>query len=295
MKRSIVMLKEEICAYMQQKNIRISFSPGNIYQSIADLGFSYSEAYKAALEKLPDQEFSEKITGSPHEKEEQIKIIGTEDMDLRVRQVLQLVQEEDFSAGEILLDRVMREGLDNCADKKEKQEYYVEFFSVLSDELVRISSVNMSVFPKEILDIDKKQLSELSEKELELQLQASGREVLRVLARGLKRNKNHFFVATKEYVQNHYSDSSLSLNAVAEAVGANPSYISRLFKEILGCSFTQFLTDCRMEASLKLLRDKKIAIKDVAAQSGFNTIQNYMRLFKKYYGKTPGQYRKEHS
>ncbi|MCD8106132.1 MAG: helix-turn-helix transcriptional regulator [Lachnospiraceae bacterium] len=78
---------------------------------------------------------------------------------------------------------------------------------------------------------------------------------------------------------------------VAEKVGANPSYVSRLFKEILGISFTSYLTNCRMEASLDLLAKKEIPIREVAEMSGFNTIQNYMRLFKKYYGMAPGQYR----
>ena len=109
----------------------------------------------------------------------------------------------------------------------------------------------------------------------------------------LKRQQNPYILSAQDYISRHFSDSGLSLNTVAEAIDVNPSYLSKLFKSNLNINFTDYLNHYRIECSLKLLSETNRTLQDISVDSGFNSVQNYIRVFKKFMNMTPGQYRKE--
>lgn len=107
-------------------------------------------------------------------------------------------------------------------------------------------------------------------------------------------NKKHLhkhIVRAKEYIEKNYMDSSLSLNAAAEFSGINPSYLSRLFKENTQMNFVEYLNDIRIEKAKQLLHATSFTSKEIGFKIGFNTIQNFIRVFKRHEGVTPGEYR----
>lgn len=104
------------------------------------------------------------------------------------------------------------------------------------------------------------------------------------------RQRKYLLVAQK-YVGEHYMDSSLSLDGVAAQLGISPSYLSRIFSEIDGKRFTQWLSDLRIEKAKELLADDSKLIRDIGQEVGFLTIQNFMRVFKAKTGVTPSEYR----
>lgn len=78
-------------------------------------------------------------------------------------------------------------------------------------------------------------------------------------------------------------------NAV-EFMGYSPQYFSRRFHEVFGMTFANYLNTARVEKAVSLLQEnKKISAMEIAAQSGFDTIRNYNRIFKKITGFTPGK------
>ncbi|MBO6164281.1 MAG: helix-turn-helix transcriptional regulator [Lachnospiraceae bacterium] len=95
----------------------------------------------------------------------------------------------------------------------------------------------------------------------------------------------------KEYIGDHYKDSNLSLSDVAEHIGISSSYLSELFVELGGDKFSAYLASFRVEKARQLLKITTMPAKDVGFQCGFNSVQNFNRVFKKYTGLTPGQYR----
>lgn len=63
----------------------------------------------------------------------------------------------------------------------------------------------------------------------------------------LDNRQRRYLLAAKKYVGEHYMDSSLSLDGVAAQLGISPPYLSRIFSEIDGKRFTQYLSDLRIE------------------------------------------------
>jgi two-component system response regulator YesN len=93
-----------------------------------------------------------------------------------------------------------------------------------------------------------------------------------------------------EYVTRNYS-SDLSLDQVAEAAGLSASYLSLIFKEISGANFVDFINQYRVEKAKQLLATGKMSIAEVALQVGYSNSNTFIKVFKKYEGVTPGQFR----
>ncbi|WP_026486716.1 AraC family transcriptional regulator [Caldanaerobius polysaccharolyticus] len=94
-----------------------------------------------------------------------------------------------------------------------------------------------------------------------------------------------------EYIKNNYKEN-ISLEDVAHYVHLSPNYLSRLFKEEMGMSYTDYLNKLRVEESKKYLAKLDLNILDVALMVGFQDQSYFTRVFKKYEGVSPGQFRK---
>lgn len=108
-----------------------------------------------------------------------------------------------------------------------------------------------------------------------------------------QKNRNRYVAQAQKYIQERCTDSHLSLDMVAESVGINPAYLSRLFYELSEVNFVNYVNGCRVERAKLLLRQSKIPVQEVGFRSGFNSLQNFNRVFKRHTGMTPGAYRKQ--
>ncbi|NLM75881.1 MAG: helix-turn-helix transcriptional regulator [Clostridiaceae bacterium] len=83
----------------------------------------------------------------------------------------------------------------------------------------------------------------------------------------------------------------LFLNSAADALGLNRNYLSKLVKEKSGDTFNKYVSRKRIDLAKKLLQDKEIPVEDIAYKTGFSYSHYFIKVFKKYEGVTPGQYR----
>lgn len=93
-----------------------------------------------------------------------------------------------------------------------------------------------------------------------------------------------------EFMEAHYRENITAV-IVAGEVYLNPSYFSTLFKKVMGISFTGYLNELRVEESKRLLKSHKHAIQDIANDIGYKSQSYYSKVFKKYTGLTPNEYR----
>jgi AraC-like DNA-binding protein len=86
----------------------------------------------------------------------------------------------------------------------------------------------------------------------------------------------------------------ITLEEVATLANMSLSSFSRYFKSRVNKSFSDFLTEIRIDYACKLLHEETINISQVGFESGFNTLSNFNKQFKEVTGQTPLQYRKEY-
>lgn len=92
-----------------------------------------------------------------------------------------------------------------------------------------------------------------------------------------------------KYIEVNYH-FDLSLDQCAQICGLSPHYLSRLFKKTMDVSFIEYLSKYRIDKSKELLGSTNLTVAEIAEKVGYQ-MKNFIRVFKKHEGVTPGQYR----
>ncbi|CAN7404600.1 AraC family transcriptional regulator [Paenibacillus sp. LjRoot153] len=95
----------------------------------------------------------------------------------------------------------------------------------------------------------------------------------------------------RSFVEGCYANTELSVELVANRFDYNPMYFGRLFKELFNQSFSEYITELRLNKSKTYLEQDQIAIKEVGIKVGFNNPSYFVTLFKKHTGMSPSEYR----
>ncbi|NGP46294.1 AraC family transcriptional regulator [Bacillaceae bacterium SIJ1] len=95
----------------------------------------------------------------------------------------------------------------------------------------------------------------------------------------------------KRYVAEQYSDPNLNVASIADWVGLSPQYLSSLFKQFHGQPLKEHIARVRLAHAKSLLLYSDKTVGEVAEAVGYANDIGLIRLFKKYEGVTPGQYK----
>ncbi len=105
-------------------------------------------------------------------------------------------------------------------------------------------------------------------------------------------SKNYSLIRTAiEFICANFN-TNITLEDVAAKVHLNSAYFSTLFKQSTGSSFKEYLNMIRVEESKRLLTSTDYSIIDIAIATGFEDQSYFSKVFKKYTGITPKQYRR---
>jgi AraC-like DNA-binding protein len=93
-----------------------------------------------------------------------------------------------------------------------------------------------------------------------------------------------------EHVSENFKNQ-IRLDDVAQLANMSESAFSRYFKKRTRKTFSNFLTDIRIEYACKMLQNDKLSISQIAFDSGFYNLSNFNRQFKAIKKITPLAYR----
>lgn len=108
-----------------------------------------------------------------------------------------------------------------------------------------------------------------------------------------KREDDYIISYILDYVDNHYAED-IYLNLFAEKLKLTGAYISSYFKEKMNVNLSDYVNNYRIKRAVELSENPQNKNKDIAVMVGLPNINTFIRLFKKYTGYTPGEYRKKH-
>lgn len=95
------------------------------------------------------------------------------------------------------------------------------------------------------------------------------------------------------YVMGHYVHP-IALDDIAAEVEMNRSAFCSYFKRTKGMTFSQFVTEYRLNTACELLKHSGKQVSEICYMVGFNDLPHFVRVFTKAMGKSPSKYRREY-
>ncbi|CAI6080826.1 helix-turn-helix domain-containing protein [Cohnella sp. JJ-181] len=106
-----------------------------------------------------------------------------------------------------------------------------------------------------------------------------------------KDRKDTIATFVMNYVNEHLSEE-IYLDALAAKLNLSSGYLSTYFKDKTGKNFVEYVNETRIERAMSLLVNGRSKIQEVAEAVGYRNIASFNRMFKKYTGLKPSEYRK---
>lgn len=97
-----------------------------------------------------------------------------------------------------------------------------------------------------------------------------------------------------DYINHHYAES-LPLSKVSAAFHMSAYYTSRMFKQVTGFSYIEYINSVRVKEAQRKLRETKYKVIQIAEEVGFESVAHFGRVFKQISGLAPIEYRKLNS
>ena len=110
----------------------------------------------------------------------------------------------------------------------------------------------------------------------------------------LGKHPSRLVIDIANYIQHHISES-VTVEKIADELFLNRSHLSRKFKEETGETLTDFILKEKTEEAKRLLRYSDKSLTAIGSYLGFSSPSHFSRVFKKYVGSTPGEYREKYN
>ncbi|WP_153722858.1 helix-turn-helix domain-containing protein [Sporosarcina cascadiensis] len=278
---------EKIRAEINRKtDYTVTIGIGNYFEDARNLHLSYQESKQAQAYRLFSTENS---------------IIHIEDLDYfetteyyDYKMQIQSITEK-FSLGD--LDGVRQQWEDvYCSIAShvhiEPEEFRLQVLDLLFS--LSKSAIQNGASPKNMMPLQIKHAKELHELETLAEIDACVKTIITEYSEQVDEGHNEQSLKSVkgilQFIEDHYHED-IGLETVAAQVELSPNYVSAIFKQTTGSSFSYYLTERRMKKAKHLLEDLNMTIYEVAESVGYSSSQYFSRVFKNHVDMTPTAYR----
>jgi YesN/AraC family two-component response regulator len=96
------------------------------------------------------------------------------------------------------------------------------------------------------------------------------------------------------FIDDHYKEN-IRLKYIADRISLSSYYFSRLFKKEVGVNLSQYILHKRLEVAKRMLEETDQSIVDISVSVGFQEHNYFGKIFKRFTGSTPSEYRRKHA
>lgn len=160
--------------------------------------------------------------------------------------------------------------------------------------LFRKSAESADVHPLHIENLYAQFMTKISRVASEKDIPALQREIVRKYCQLVQVHSLKGYSPIIQKVLTHITSNlagDLTLNAQANLLNVNPSYLSALFKKETGSTLTDYVKQKRINHAVFLLTTSSSQIQVIAEMCGIPDVNYFTKVFKKIIGKTPKEYR----
>jgi two-component system response regulator YesN len=104
-------------------------------------------------------------------------------------------------------------------------------------------------------------------------------------------HSKEFVVRIAAYIDENFMRPEICMDSICDHFHFSPSFISRVFREVKGKTVKQYITERRFERAMELIENSNMKIKEIGSCVGYTNTQSFLKIFKRYHGETPREYR----
>ena len=112
----------------------------------------------------------------------------------------------------------------------------------------------------------------------------------KVVETEVKGNDELLMERIMKVVNDHLSDSDFNVEMLTKEVGISRAQLHRKMKEMTGLPVSEFIRNIRLEQAVRLLKEQKINVTQVAYTVGFSNLAHFSTVFRKQFGVSPTEY-----
>ena len=139
----------------------------------------------------------------------------------------------------------------------------------------------------------KKAMDTVGERRHKARMEAFGQQYIDMVSGKNWDNQENAIERVEHYISAHLSED-LSVKSLADMVYVGADHLTRTFKKRYGKTVTDYILEKRMILAGELLKDSRLTITMVSDAVGFGNYSYFTEQFKRFYGKTPREYRKQY-
>lgn len=95
-----------------------------------------------------------------------------------------------------------------------------------------------------------------------------------------------------QYIELHYMEN-MYLDHIAKVMDTTPKYFSNYFKKTFGINYIEYLNKVRLSHARTMLKETSLSISEIGEKTGYMNSSTFTTTFKKYYGISPSEYRRQ--
>jgi AraC-like DNA-binding protein len=290
-RQSVMRLEGEILGALKNDSKRLIFGRGKVYSSVYDLRYSYQEALDDLKYAHYCLEGNKDVLGDAWQIND--KLYRRLHVEGRAMHIVNSAEAGNAEEALQLSERVIQEVQENTEDTRS----FGELCGFLRDAIIKTLNSRYSTGQNLRLNQMWDDCDDLSMIEdaaiIQKRIGEFCAKAIDAVIEFCKKSQYKYITKAQKYIMDNFSVGSLSLIDVSNFLDINSSYLSELFKNVTGQSFTYYLGSYRVEKAKQMLKNSELTIKEVGFCCGFNSPQNFIRVFKRMTDLNPGQYKNQ--
>lgn len=207
------------------------------------------------------------------------------------QQLINCIKAGDFEKAQEIFEGIFRKNFVDASPSIQLAKCLMfDLGSTMVKTLDEISNVKEGNFIEELNYVDQL-LSCKTVKDMKTKMIMILHSVCKYIEDKKKNDNNELSSKIISYINDNYQNVNLNINMVGEVFELTPAYLSKIFKDQTGEPLLDFINNIRLKKAKQLLKEQKLNINEAAELSGYNDVNTFIRIFKKYEGITPGRYK----
>lgn len=284
-------IAEQVKSFMLDHfHVHLTIAISRIHQELAGIPVAYQEALSALeyrmvmgsgeiirYKDLPD-------AGAGHESSYYYPLHVEQ-------QLINLVKIGDYEQSKAMIDEIIEINVSDASLSVPLAKCLMfDLISTMLKTIDEMGASNKREFMNQVNPIDRLTAC-TTIKEMSVQIGDVLKQVCQSIQNDRKQEHNQLSQQIIAYVKTNFSSADLNITMIGDVFDLTPSYLSKQFKAQTGEALLELINKTRIEEAKKLLLVQSSSIVEIARRVGYDDINTFNRIFKKYEGITPGKYK----